>query len=106
MRRGGDTPEPQTRLAVRLGESTNYVIGYINASNEYVLYVYDESLFPIVNSNGEVAQTGGGWEGFINSLIKPRLEESSYGIDTVITEIIPRMEVGEMVPEWDSYEKL
>lgn len=70
------------------------------------MYAFDESTFPVIASDGVVDSIGSGLSGFIDYVIKPILQESTYAISTVITEIIPSMQVGDNVSDWSSYEKI
>jgi hypothetical protein len=94
------------KLAVHTSNLSKYVIGYINESNEYVMQVFDSDTFPIIAQNGEMSEVGNGLDGFKQYVILPILQQSEYAINTIVTEIIPSMQVGDIVPDWNSYAKI
>lgn len=94
------------KLAVHTATSTKFVIGYINESNEYVMYVFDSDTFPIIAESGEMDSVGNGLEGFKQYVILPTLQQSEYAINTIVNEIIPTMQVGDIVQDWNSYAKI
>jgi hypothetical protein len=94
------------KLAVHTSNLSKYVIGYINESNEYVMQVFDSETFPIIAQNGEMSEVGSGLDGFKQYVILPILQQSEYAINTIVTEIIPSMQVGDIVPDWNSYAKI
>lgn len=94
------------KLAVHTTNLSKYVIGNINESNEYVMSVFDSDTFPIIAQNGEMSEVGNGLDGFKQYVILPILQQSEYAINTIVTEIIPTMQVGDIIQDWNSYAKI
>ena len=104
MRRGGDTPQPQTLIALNI-QSTSPIYIFGTIENEILHLDVDENEASwLAHSEGDVVEPKGP-----GIAAKPYLMGLFNAKGISLTDIVANIvqyEVGQIVPNWSQYEKI
>ena len=93
-------------LAVESVAAGIYCFGYIDNNQIFKVSAYETDTYPFVNEQGEYHHDGTSFDGFMEYVIMPKLANYPISINGFAKEIVPHMEEGDIVQNWNLYDKV
>ena len=104
MRRGGDTPEPQTLYIKAKYDASSFAFGFITTDKIFHWQMFSESFAKLANAEGVVQtnmiqQAQDYWE----NVLKTRLQ-TLWNVQSCVVEVDTTLNPGATIPDWQNYE--